>query len=142
MNFYLSIIVLCVVLSSTLIIANPDMSSTNGSPTFIRFCSFCFNTMHSFGKISKDLFKKLKQQYYKFITPCNSNILLIPRTRSMLSCISDTKVYNSNLCLYISTINSIMNKTLMNCPFPTGILCVIDANFGRNEVIYRASSMI
>ena len=57
-NFNLSILVLCVFLSHSLIIANPDISSINGASTFINFCSFGFNTMHSFGKISKDLFKK------------------------------------------------------------------------------------
>ena len=53
------------------------------------------------------------------MTPSNSNVFLIPRTKAMFSCISDTKVYISNLCLCISTIIGIMNKTLMNCPFPT-----------------------
>ena len=62
MNFNLSIIVLCVVLSSTLIIANPDILSINGASTFISFCSFGFNTISSFGKFGKGLFKKLKQQ--------------------------------------------------------------------------------
>ena len=62
MNFYLSIIMLCVFLSGTLIIANPDISSINGTSTFIHFCSFGFNTICSFGKTGKDLFKKLKQQ--------------------------------------------------------------------------------
>ena len=93
MIFNLSIILLCVVLSGTLLIANPDMSSINDSSTFITFCSFGFNTMHSFGKIGKDLFKRLNQQSHEFMTPSNSNIFLIPRTRSTFSCISDTKVY-------------------------------------------------
>ena len=117
-NFNLSIIVLCMFLSSILIIANPDISSINGASTFISHCSFDFNTLCSFGKFDMDLFKKLKQQSYEFITPSNSNILLIPKTKSMFSCISDTKVYISNMCLCISTIISIMNNTLMNCPFP------------------------
>ena len=50
MNFSLSTIMLCVVLSSILIIANPDILSVNGASTFISFCFFGFNTMHSFGK--------------------------------------------------------------------------------------------
>ena len=115
----LSIIMLCVCLSSTFIIANPDISSINGASTFISSCSFGFNTIHSFGKIGKDLFKKLKQQSCAFMTPSNSNIFLIPKTISTFSCISDTKEYISNLCLCISTIIGIMNKTLMKCPFPT-----------------------
>ena len=53
------------------------------------------------------------------MTPSNSNIFLLPKTKSTFSCISDTKVYTSNLCPYISTIIGIMNKTLTNCPFPT-----------------------
>ena len=92
-NFNLSIIVLCVVFPSTLIIANPDISSINGASTFINLCSFGFNTMCSFQKIGKDLFRKLKQQSCEFMTPSNSNIFLIPKTKSMFSCISDTKVY-------------------------------------------------
>ena len=75
--------------------------------------------MPSFGKISMDLFKKLKQQSHEFITPSNSNIFLIAKTKSTFSCISDTKVYISNLCPCISTIIGIMNNTLMSCPFPT-----------------------
>ena len=74
MNLNLSIIVLCLVLSSTLIIADPDSSSINGASTFINLFSFGFNTMHSFGKM----------------TLPNSNIFLIPKTKSMFSCISDT----------------------------------------------------
>ena len=76
-----------------------------------------------------DLFKKLKQQSHEFITPSMSNIFLIPKTRSTFSCISDTKVYISNLYPCMSTIIGIMNSTLMNFPFPTWILCVLDANF-------------
>ena len=72
-----------------------------------------------YGKIGKDLFKKLKQQSHKFMTPSIYNIFLIPKTKSMFSCISDTKVYILSLCPCISTIIGIMNKSLMNCPFPT-----------------------
>ena len=106
-------------LSNILIMANPDISSINGASTFINFCSLGFTTMHSFGKKGIDLFKKLKQQSHEFITPYNSNIFLIPKTKSTFSWISDTNVYISNLCPCISTIIGIMNKTLMNCPFPT-----------------------
>ena len=131
MNFNLSIIVLCMVLSSTLIMANPDISSMNGASMFINFCSSGFNTMHSYGKIGKDLFRKLKQQSCKFMTPSNSNIFLIPKTKFMFSCISDTKLYILILCPCMTTIFGIMNRTLMNCPFPTWILCILDANFCR-----------
>ena len=79
MNFNLSIIVLCVVLSSILIIASPDISSINGASTFINFCPLGFSTIHSFGKIVRDQFKKFKQQSCEFMTPPNSNIFLIPK---------------------------------------------------------------
>ena len=115
----MSIFVLCVVLSNTFFKANPGILSINGVSTFISFCYLGFSTKHSFGEIGKDLFKKLKQQSHEFITPSNSNIFLIPRTKSMFSCISDTRVYILNLCLCISIIIDIMNKMLVNCPFST-----------------------
>ena len=49
-------------LSSTLNRASPDMSSMNGASTFTNFCSPCFSTIHSFAKMGKDQFRKLKQQ--------------------------------------------------------------------------------
>ena len=64
--------------------------------------------------MGKDLFKKLKQQSCEFITPSNSETILIPNTRSMHSWISDTNLYISNICPCISTINAIMNETLTN----------------------------
>ena len=131
MSFNFIITVLFVVLSSILTIASSDISSINGPSTFINFYSFGFYTMCSLGKIFRDLFKKLKQQFCKFIMPSNSKMLLIPRIKSTFLWISDTKVYISNLCPYISIIIGIINKTLTNCPFPTWILCVLDANLGR-----------
>ena len=61
MNFHFNNIVLCVVPSNILTIVSPDISSINGAFTLINFCSFGFNTVHSFGKMSKDLLKNLKQ---------------------------------------------------------------------------------
>ena len=78
MTFSLSIIVICMFLSSTLIIANPEISYMNGASTLINLCSFGFNTTCFLGKIGMDLFKKLKQQSPEFITPSNTNIFLIP----------------------------------------------------------------
>ena len=86
--------------------------------------------MHSFGKIGMDLFEKLKQQSHEFIIPSNSNIFLIPKTKSTFQCMFYTMVYTSNLCPCMSIIIGIMNNTLMNYPFPAWILCVLDANFG------------
>ena len=118
-NFNLSIIVFCTFLSNTLIMASPDISSMNGASTFIIFCSSGFNTMHSFRKLGIDLFKKLNQQSHEFIMPSNSNLFLIPKTKSTFSCISNTNEYIFNLCQCISTIVGIINKTLMDCPLPT-----------------------
>ena len=78
MNFNLNITVLCVVLSSTLIIASPDILSMNGASTFVNFCSLGFSTKHSFGKIGRDLFKKLKQQSHEFITPITQKYFWYP----------------------------------------------------------------
>ena len=61
-NLNLNITVLCMFLSSILIMANLEISSMNGASTFINLCSFGFNTINSFGKIGMDAFKKLKQQ--------------------------------------------------------------------------------
>ena len=72
----------CTFLSNTLIIASPDISSMNGASAFINFYSLGFNTIHSFGKDGIDLFKKLKQQSHEFIMPSNSDIFLIPKTKS------------------------------------------------------------
>ena len=112
MNFNFSNIVLYVIPPNSLIIARPDISSINGAFTFIYFCSFGFSTICSFGKMGKDLFKKLKQQAHGFITPSNSNTFSIPNTRSSFSWISDTNI--SNLFPFISTTTGIMNRTLTN----------------------------
>ena len=65
--------------------ANPEISSINGASTFISLCSFGFNIMHSFGMNGTDLFKKLKQDSCQFIMPSNSNIFLMPITKSTFS---------------------------------------------------------
>ena len=84
-NFSLSIFVFCTFLSNTLIMANPEISSMNGASTFINFCSFGFKTTHSLGRNGIDLFKKLKQGPCGFIMPSNSNIFLMPITKSIFS---------------------------------------------------------
>ena len=83
MNFSFNNTVLCVVPSNILTISSPNISSINGAFTLINFCSFGLNTMHSFGKMGKDLFMKFKQQSHEFITPSSSNTFLIPNARSM-----------------------------------------------------------
>ena len=88
---------------------SPEISSIKGDSTFINFCSLGFNTMHSFGVIGIDPFKKLKQQSDEFMTPSSSNIFLIPKTKYTFLCISDTNVYISNLCPCMSTIIGIIN---------------------------------
>ena len=70
-NFSLSIIVFCTFLSNTFNMANPEISSMNGTSTCISFWSFGFNIIHFFGKIGIDLFKKIKQDSQEFIMPSN-----------------------------------------------------------------------
>ena len=74
---------------------------------------------------------KLKHDSHEFIMPSNSNIFFMPNTRSAFSCISDTNVKIMNLWPYISTTIGTVNNTLTNCPFPTGIHCISEANFGN-----------
>ena len=92
-NLSFSIIVLCAFLS----MAIPEVSSTNGASIFINFCSFGFRTNDSLGQKGIDLFKKLKHDSCEFIMPSNSNIFLIPKTKSTFSCISHTNVNILNL---------------------------------------------
>ena len=117
--FSFNIIVFCAFLSNTLVIANPEISFTNGASIFINFCSFGFRTICSVGKNGIDLFKKLKDDSHEFIIPSNSNIFFMPNTKSTFSCISETNAYISNLWSWISIIIGMLNNTLMNCPFPT-----------------------
>ena len=58
---------MCMVLSSILTVASPDISPIHGASTFINFCSFGFSTIHSLGKSGRDLFNKLKQQCHEII---------------------------------------------------------------------------
>ena len=53
--------------------AIPEISSTNGTLTFISFHSFGFNITSFSGKMGIDLFKNVKQESLEFITPSNSN---------------------------------------------------------------------
>ena len=48
-----------------------------------------------------DLFRKLKQELHESIMTCSSNTFFIPRTKSIFSWISDTKVKISNLSMYV-----------------------------------------
>ena len=77
--------VLQVPLLIILIIANPEISSTNGALTFTNFCSSGFNIISFSGYIDTDLFENLNQQSLEFITPSNSKTFFIPRTRSTFS---------------------------------------------------------
>ena len=96
-NFTFNIIVLWVSLSNIYTITKPEISSINGASILINLCSFGFKTTFSLGNRGMDLFKKLKQHSCEFITLSYSNTFLIPKTRSMFTCISDTKVYTSSL---------------------------------------------
>ena len=85
--------VLMVLPSIILIMASPEMSSTNGAPTLTSFCSLGFNISSLSRYMGTDLFKNLNLQSLEFIiTPSNSNTFYMPKTRSTFSCISDTRV--------------------------------------------------
>ena len=60
--------VVWVPLSNILTMARPKISSTNGTFTFISFCSLGFNIALFSGNMGMDLFKNLKQQSLEFIT--------------------------------------------------------------------------
>ena len=91
---------------------------------------FWFQNYFSFGNKGIDLFKKLKKHSHGFITPSNSNTFLIPKTKSMFLCISDTKAYTSNLWQCICNIIEIMKSMFTCCLFPTWILWIFEANLG------------
>ena len=75
-----------------LIIAKPEMSSTNGAQTFTNFCSLHFNISSFSGYMGTDLFKNSNLQSLEFIIPSNSNTFFMPKTKSTFSCILDTRV--------------------------------------------------
>ena len=84
--------VLLVFSSMILIIAKPEISSTNGALTFTSLFSSGFSITSFSGYIRTDLFKNSNLQSLEFITPSYSNTFFIPKTRSTFSCISDTSV--------------------------------------------------
>ena len=94
-----------------LMIAIPDISSTNRASIGINFFSPSFTTTCSLGNIGIDLLKNLKHDSQESITPSNSNKFFIPKTISTLSNISDTNVNTSNLWPFISMITGITNNT-------------------------------
>ena len=73
---------LCVNLSSNLLIAKLNISSANGASTFTIFCSPSLRITFSLGNMGSNLFKKLKQHSWELNTPSNSNTFLIPKSRS------------------------------------------------------------
>ena len=80
--------VLLVFPSIILIIANPEISSTNRALTFTGVCSLGFNISSFSGYMGTDLSRNLNLQSLQFITPFNLNMFFIPRTKSTFSCIS------------------------------------------------------
>ena len=76
---------------------NPDMSCMKSASISSNLSSLGFNITRSIGINGMDLFKKLDHNSLELIMPSNSNIFLIPRTKSTSSCFSDTKVDISNL---------------------------------------------
>ena len=87
--------------------------------------------MCSFGKKGINLFGNLKDESHMSIIPSNSNTFFMPNTKSTLSCIFDTNVNTSNLCLYTPIITGITNNTATYYPLPTWTLCIDKANFGN-----------
>ena len=94
-----------------LMIAIPDISSTNGASIGINFFSPGFTITCSLGNIGIDLLKNLKHDSQESITPFNSNRCFSPNTMSTLSNISNTNVNTYNPWPQISIITSITNKT-------------------------------
>ena len=91
--------------------AIPDISSIKGDSIGINFFCPGFTITCSHGNIGIDLLKNLKLNSLVSTTPSISNKFSIPKTISTLSNISETYVNTSNLCLFISTITGITNKT-------------------------------
>ena len=92
MNFNFIVRVTWSFISSNVVMAIPDISSTKGASKTMSFCSFGFTSTFFLGKNGMDLFRKLKQDSCESITPSSSNRFLIPRTRSTFSCISEANV--------------------------------------------------
>ena len=80
--------------------------------------------------MGSDLLRKLTEQVPLFIIPSSSNIFL-PGIRSILSWISDTRVYTSNLCPWILNTGGIMNKAGTKAPLPTCKCLVADWKFWK-----------
>ena len=98
-------------MSNNFIIAIPDISSINGASVMTNLCSFGFISIFPLGKNGMDLYRKLKQESHESITPPSSKIVLIPKTKSTFSCISQTRVKISNLWLYMFIFTGILYST-------------------------------
>ena len=106
------------------------------------FLSFGFNTTHSFEKNGIELFRNLKDEPHMSITPSNSNTFFMPNTKSTLSCISDTNVNTSNLCLHTSITTGMTNNTATHCQLPTWLFALMRQILVLHEVIYIAYNRI
>ena len=110
MNFSFIVSVICSFTSHNFVMAIPDIFSINRASTMISFYSLGFTCTFSLGKKGMDLFKKLIQESCESITPSNSKMFLIPKTKSTFSWISDTKVNTPNLCSCMVKITGITNN--------------------------------
>ena len=61
---------------------NYDISSMNGAAILINIWSPGFNITCSFGEKIVDLFNKVKHGSLELITPSDSNMFFMPRTRT------------------------------------------------------------
>ena len=69
--------------------------------------------------MGSDLFRNFTEQILVLTIPSNSKIFLTPKIRSILSWISNTKVYTSKMWPWILNTKGITNKAGTKAPFPT-----------------------
>ena len=73
-------------------IATPDNCSGNGAAIFTYLLLPGFRVNDSSGKMGMALFRNLNSECLALCSPSTSCMFFIPKTRSISSCISDTKV--------------------------------------------------
>ena len=78
-------------------IATPDNCSGNGAAIFTYLLQPGYRVNDSSGKMGIALFRNLNSECLALCSPSTSCMFFIPKTRSISSCISDTKVNISNL---------------------------------------------
>ena len=107
-------------------IATPDNCSGNGAAIFTYLLQPGFRVNDSSGKMGIALFRNLNSECLALCSPSTSCMFFIPKTRSISSCISDTKVNISNLWFLMLTIIGITKRVATLFPLPTckHLMCV------------------